>query len=271
MRCFTGNQIVTSQVYKTVIQYNEGYNNMARVNDTPGANSTSLMDGCMLDADLNSRDTIWQYNYSHDNSFGLFMNCTGNDRNDVNSKDNVIVRYNLSVCDKGNRGIIYVNYYANSLQIYNNTIITAEDTKYIIEANDDRTFHFFNNLIYNRSTNTATAGFKLGNMSKGTINNNLIYSENDLPIKNMSKFLSYPNTYNEDPLLVNKFFGSLEDRTGYDKALEFCRVMASSPALEEDIAVDVAGVFEDFLGNDYAPSFGCVNFPGKAKSTREED
>ena len=135
--CVSGNSIVTRSVDGTVIQYNEGYRNMAKARESDG----KLQDGCMLDADLDSKDTIWQYNYSHDNAFGLFLNCT--EGNDV-----AIVRYNLSVNDKGGKGVIYINYDSAGIYVYNNTIVTGYDTEYIIQTNSGTKSYFYNNIIY---------------------------------------------------------------------------------------------------------------------------
>lgn len=253
VRCYTGNSIVTRNVDGTVIQFNEGYNNMARKNDIPGSNK-GLMDGCMLDADLQSRRTVWQYNYSHDNSFGLFLNCTGSSGSDVNSKDVAIVRYNLSVCDKGNKGIIYINYYSSGIEVYNNTIITGTDTKYILQANDSRAYHFYNNLIYNFSEN---ARFDMGDMKLGSADHNLAYSVDGAAIKNLEQIIDSKTSLTLDPMLENIADGALENRIGMDKALLFCVLMSGSPALDGGYAVPVEGVEHDFCGNDYRAALGC--------------
>lgn len=253
VRCYTGNSIVTRDVDGTVIQYNEGYNNMARVNDMPGSDK-GIMDGCMLDADLRSRNTIWQYNYSHDNSFGLFLNCTGSSSDDVNAKDKVIVRYNLSVCDKGNRGIIYINYYSAGIEVYNNTIITAEDTERILQANDSRAYHFFNNIIYNRS---SEARFIMGDRKLGSADHNLVYSTEGASIDNVNQILGDDETLTFDPMLENAIGSTPEERTGMDKAYLYCILAADSPALESYYAVPVTGVEYDFCGNAYRVALGC--------------
>lgn len=222
VRCYSGNQIVTRSVYGTVVQYNEGYRNLARPNDLPGANNTKLMDGCMLDADLDSRDTVWQYNYSHDNSFGLFLNCTGSSSSDKNSKDVAIVRYNLSVNDKGNRGIVCFNYYAKSIEFYNNTIITAKDTKTILWANNDRAFHFYNNIIYNRSEIAGGVSYELGNMSKGKVENNLVFSESGLTVNGIEQVCGEGmNALEADPLFRTLPGTELSEVRGMEKPRNF--------------------------------------------------
>lgn len=260
VRCYSGNQIVTRSVHGTVVQYNEGYRNLARPNDLPGASNTKLMDGCMLDADLDSRDTLWQYNYSHDNSFGLFLNCTGSSSSDKNSKDVATVRFNLSVNDKGRRGIVCFNYYAKEINFYNNTIITAEDTETILWANNDRSFRFYNNIIYNRSKTAGGASYALGNMSKGIAENNLVFSESGLNVNGIEQVCGDgKNAIQADPLFETLPGNGLDEVTGMKKALVFCRLSASSPALDREFAISVDGVKYDFCGNGYKPSVGCYS------------
>lgn len=240
--CVSGNTIVTSYVDGTVIQYNEGYRNMAQ--ERPG--DGKLQDGCMLDADLASKDTLWQYNYSHDNSFGLFLNCTSSDEA---FHDKVTVRYNLSVNDKGNKGIVYINYVSDGIYVYNNTIVTGYDTEYILQSNNNRTSFFHNNLIYNRS---ASAKFAVGEASGMEASHNLIYNEYGSSIAGMEYFASINanGIYGVDPL----FTGHLQEDSilGIDN-LHGYTVDSNSPALGAGKTVDEA---EDFFGNDYKQSIG---------------
>lgn len=238
--CVSGNSIVTRSVDGTVIQYNEGYRNLARERDSDG----KLQDGCMLDADLDSKYTIWQYNYSHDNSFGLFINCT------TEGKDVAIVRYNLSVNDKGNKGIIYINYASAGIYVYNNTIVTSYDTEYIIQSNGSgRISFFYNNLIYNRSSK-AIIGIS-GNADI-TASNNLIYNEYGSSIEGLDSFKSINKNgiYDKDPMFV----GYLQEDSilGIDNLHDY-KVDSNSPAL------GVGKVMEnvcDFFGNSYKKSIG---------------
>ena len=237
--CVSGNTIVTRSVDGTVIQYNEGYRNLARAREEDG----KLQDGCMLDADLDSKYTVWQYNYSHDNSFGLFLNCT--EGNDV-----AIVRYNLSVNDKGNKGIIYINYAAAGIYVYNNTIITSYDTEYIIQSNGSgRISYFYNNLIYNRSDK---AKFGISGGCNMTAENNLIFNEYGSSIADMQYFVSLNKggIYDTDPLFV----GYLQEDSVLGIQNQGAYMLDSnSPAL--GVGKEVA-VVKDFFGNDYKKSIG---------------
>ena len=243
IHCVSGNTIVTSYVDGTVIQYNEGYRNMARVNENTG----KLQDGCMLDADLASKDTIWQYNYSHDNSFGLFLNCTYD--TDKNGHDVAIVRYNLSVNDKGNKGVIYINQEAGGIYVYNNTIVTGYDTQYIIQSNNNRKSFFYNNLIYNRS---AEAKFLVNSASGMTAANNLIFNEYGSNIADLDYFktINVNGIYDLDPLFVG--YLTEDSVIGIDYQ-NIYMLDDKSPAL--NVGYDVEAV-PDFFGNPYKKSIG---------------
>ena len=238
--CVSGNSIVTRSVDGTVIQYNEGYRNLARGRDSDGV----FQDGCMLDADLDSKYTVWQYNYSHDNSFGLFINCT------TEEKDVAIVRYNLSVNDKGNKGIIYINYKSAGIYVYNNTIVTSYETEYIIQSNGTgRTSFFYNNLIYNRSDK---AKFDINKNADMTAANNLVYNEYGSSIENLSYFKSINagGIYDKEPMFV----GYLQEDSilGINNLHDY-KVESTSPAL--GVGTEVEAI-PDFFGNSYKKSIG---------------
>ena len=237
--CVSGNSIVTRSVDGTVIQYNEGYRNLAKGRESDG----KLQDGCMLDADLDSKYTIWQYNYSHDNSFGLFINCTTED------KDVAIVRYNLSVNDKGNKGIIYINYASAGIYVYNNTIVTGYDTKCIIQSNDNRTSFFYNNIIYNRS---ATATFQVSQKSGMAAESNLIFNEYGSSIIGAEYFksINVGGLHDVDPM----FTGYLQDDSilGINNLNTYI-LDSNSPALGVGKQIDM---IPDFFGNEWKKSIG---------------
>lgn len=242
IHCVSGNTIVTSYVDGTVIEYNEGYRNMARERSSDG----KLQDGCMLDADLGSKDTLWQYNYSHDNAFGLFMNCT---KTGDGFRDRATVRYNLSVNDHGKQGIVYINYPSDGISVYNNTIVTGYDTEYILQSNPGCPAYFHNNLIYNRS---ASAKFAVDGSGRMEASNNLICNEYGSFIDGTAFFdsINEDGIYDQDPLFV----GYLQEDSipGIDHLHDY-QVDDNSPALGVGKQVDAAA---DFFGNAYRPSIG---------------
>jgi len=146
-RARSGNQIFTRTCYATVVQFNEGYLNRA-VDD---------MDGSAFDADLESPATVWQYNYSHDNKFGLITLCT------VAQDKDIVIRYNISRNDQGR--LVNINYNFAGVHIYNNVfVIPAHLSPQILWETHARTgtnftgtqrYAFDNNIVYNLSP-TAT-------------------------------------------------------------------------------------------------------------------
>lgn len=250
VRCVSGNTICTSYVYGTVIQYNEGYLNRAQKRPSDGA----VQDGCMLDADLQSRDTVWQYNYSHDNAFGLFLNCTSYSP-ESNVLDRATVRYNLSVNDYGNKGIVFINYAAAMIEVYNNTFVIGADTNPVIlqcNGGANRNYSFHNNIIYNCS---AGASFNIPEAENADISNNLVYSVSGADIANVTWF-GTKNTDGKytDPLFIGKAGATVEARTGMNAAQAF-KLGATSPALNAGKVF--TGVLTDFFGNRYKKSIGC--------------
>jgi hypothetical protein len=218
-----GNQIYCTVCRGTVFQFNEGYLNR----------ETAGYDGSMYDSDLSSPQTVWQYSYSHDNNWGLFvMDTTSHD-------DNIIVRYNISQNDKGS---IFTLTYANtSAYIYNNTIYTPSTlSPYLINdrASNTKTYYFYNNIFYNLSSG-ASYNFRSG--ATRTFSHNLFYGHHpsDEPVD--------PHKVTADPLLVGPGTGGdgLSTLDGY-------HLKTGSPALNAGIALSSNGG-QDFFGTSVSP------------------
>ncbi len=243
--CNAGNQIVTSYVDDIVVEYNEGYNNKASLRA-----DGKVQDGAMLDSDLQTKNVIFQYNYSHNNSFGLYISCDGTSKNDKGASDNVILRYNVSINDYGNKGIIYANYYSGKIECYNNTIITDKTTRNIIEINNDRTLSFYNNIVFSRSKN---ASFTLGNMTNVSISNNIIHSIS--AIKNVDEMGIYLDV---DPRPLKKTPNDVDSLIGFGKIKDYATFTYDSVYNEENCKNMNVNI-PDILGNDYKLSFGAIN------------
>ncbi|HPU56895.1 MAG TPA: right-handed parallel beta-helix repeat-containing protein, partial [Verrucomicrobiota bacterium] len=123
----------------TVIQFNE----------VSGMKGTK--DGQGFDSDYQSRRTIIQYNYSHDNEGGFILICApGNSYN-----EDTIIRYNISQNDGLNSArVFHFGGGARNTQVYNNTIYVGpgQDLPLILCTEWDRgnasNTRFFNNLFY---------------------------------------------------------------------------------------------------------------------------
>lgn len=243
--CNAGNQIVTSYVDDIVVEYNEGYNNKASLRA-----DGKVQDGAMLDSDLQTKNVIFQYNYSHNNSFGLYISCDGTSKNDKGASDNVILRYNVSINDYGNKGIIYSNYYSGKIECYNNTIITDKTTKNIIEMNNDRTLSFYNNIVFSRSKD---ASFTLGNMTNFSVSNNIIHGIS--VIKNVDEMGIYLDV---DPRPLKKTPDDVDSLIGFGKIKDYATFTHDSVYNEENCKNMNVNI-PDVLGNDYKLSFGAIN------------
>ena len=156
----TGNTMFTAQVDGAVFQYNEGYMNLAGDHD-----------GSLYDADLNSKNVVFQYSYSHDNSHGLFWQYGGSTSDTGN-----LCRYNISQNDQGN--IFSFSGSGGTDLIYNNTVYIPSTNKaptnppqHIV---DDRSSghkeYFYNNIIYNQNP-AAIYNFTSGNTHTFDYNN----------------------------------------------------------------------------------------------------
>jgi hypothetical protein len=129
----------------TIVQYNEVYGTRGQ-HDAEG-----------FDSDWNSRNTIIQYNYSHDNEGGFLLICNEGSQSPRDSAGNVgtIVRYNISQNDH-HRGIKLSGPVKNTL-VYNNSIYVGKGENVDIVLHTDWTgwasdTYFYNNIFYVEGT-----------------------------------------------------------------------------------------------------------------------
>jgi len=125
----------------TVVQFNEVYGMRGQ------------RDGLGFDSDWNSRNTIIQYNYSHDNEGGFLLICNDGSQTASDSVGNLgtIVRYNISQNDH-HRGI-NISGPVKDATVYNNTIYVGknENVSLLLYANwtgwSDG-MRYYNNIFY---------------------------------------------------------------------------------------------------------------------------
>ena len=79
-------------------------------------------DGQGFDVDINCKNTVVEYNYSHHNDGGFLLLCTSGDQGGWN--DDVTVRYNISEDDRGQ--IFTLSGPITNIKIYNNTVSFRE-------------------------------------------------------------------------------------------------------------------------------------------------
>ncbi|WP_294080797.1 sialate O-acetylesterase, partial [Proteiniphilum sp. UBA5384] len=243
----TGNTIFSYGTKGTVFQYNEGY-----LNRSPGG------DGSLYDADLGSPETVWQYSYSHDNAHGLMWFIP--DERD----NNIIVRYNISQNDKGY--LVRVNNSFVSAYIYNNTFyIDKELSPSIIQEagnSNVRTYHFYNNIIYNLSS-SSIYNFVGGNNTTRIFSNNLFYGYHPANEPND------PFKITADPLFVAPGTG----KTGLNTVGGY-QLRPNSPAIRAGKAIPDNGERDYFglpVSADEPPNIGFYNGPGNNNGIPDEN
>ena len=210
----TGNTMFTAAVNGPVFQYNEGYNNMAGDHD-----------GSLYDADLNSKNVVFQYSYSHDNSHGLYWQY-GSSTADTGN----VCRYNISQNDHGN--IFSFSGSGGSDYVYNNTIFIPQTnvppTNLPRNIIDDRSSshkeYFYNNIFYNLS---PSAQYHLTSGNTHTFDHNVFFGEH--PTSEPAD----TNKLTSDPMLVSPGTG----RTNDFGSLAGYKLQAGSPCIDSGLLI----------------------------------
>jgi hypothetical protein len=122
---------------------------LIQFNEVSGMKGTK--DGQGFDSDYQSRRSVFQYNYSHDNAGGFMLICApGNSFN-----EETIIRYNISQNDGiGSARVFHFGGGAKNTLVYNNTIYVGPDQTLPLllftewsRGHADGT-QFFNNIFY---------------------------------------------------------------------------------------------------------------------------
>ena len=101
-------------------------------------------DGTAFDTDWGTAgDTIFQYNYTHDNQGGFWLDCMGINRNRECGK--TILRYNISIDDK--RCLIQDDY-GLPAHLYGNLFINSEEGPLICCHKEGESHIFWNNIFH---------------------------------------------------------------------------------------------------------------------------
>jgi len=101
-------------------------------------------DGTAFDTDWGTAgDTIFQYNYTHDNQGGFWLDCMGINRNRECGK--TILRYNISIDDK--RCLIQDDY-GLPAHLYGNLFINSEEGPLICCHKEGESHIFRNNIFH---------------------------------------------------------------------------------------------------------------------------
>jgi hypothetical protein len=231
----SGNQIAAYGCKGTVFQYNEGYQNH-------GGNKG--IDGSLYDSDLRCVQTVWQYSYSHENYWGLFVQYAAAPSN--GSKDmNVVVRYNISRNDCGNIFAFTGDSGATSSEyLYNNTIYAPSNLSptFVDDRTSGHASCFYNNIFYNLS---STSRYNFTSNNQNTFDCNLFYGNHPSGEPDDTRKLT------SDPKLVAPGTGTngMDTLTGY-------QLQPSSPCVDSGLIITT-----NITGN---PNVGGIDFWGNA-------
>lgn len=239
----------------TIFQYNEA------------CNIYGTKDGQGFDSDYNSRNTIFQYNYSHDNDGGFMLVCTMPlEPYNIGNID-TIIRYNISQndADVKNSRIFQVTGELDGTYIYNNIIYTNKDIDTTLFLFDNwgkklpMKTHIYNNIFYAEGkvnylckTNEGQRPLDADYMKAQDVvfSNNVFYGNHVNPPHD-------PHAITEDPMLVNPGSGGmgLTSLDGY-------KLKPGSPCIGTGIPVEDPGAL-DYWGNKLKkgkPSIGVHEF-----------
>lgn len=197
-------------------------------------------DGQGLDADLNAKETIFQYNYSHNNYGGMLLIYN-------NSATGTVARYNISIDDAVYRPFLTLN---ESATIYNNTFIQrgGTNTKALLKSSSWSTT-IYNNIFWRQNAPTKTYD-STSDVAADFRNNSFFYAAGSHP----SDEPTGNGNSTADPMFVTAPTAAVDGRgsvTGY-------RLKPGSPALGSGYVIASNGG-KDYFGN----TVGTVSVPNR--------
>lgn len=200
-------------------------------------------DGMAFDNDgFVSGTTIFQYNYSHDNEGGFFLDCCQPESTNTGT----ILRYNISQND-GKVG--YLGLGKGKALVYNNVFYTTDAI--IISGPSNNVF--YNNIFY---ASYGKWDDKISNVSDSSVN---IFDHN-------SYYGGLVPPIDAHKITVNPMFVKPESGSNGLKTLEGYKLLVGSPCLKGGKIIQDNGG-KDFWGNPISisttPSIGAYNGVGK--------
>jgi hypothetical protein len=209
-------------------------NTVVQFNEVSGMKGTR--DGQGFDSDYNCRNTLIQYNYSHDNEGGFLLICNNGAERMPHNIGNIgtIVRYNISQNDGARTFQISA---VEDTLIHNNVIYVGEDqdilgVSFHSWAGWAKDTKFCNNIFYV----DGKVRHQLGE-SRGTVfeNNAFFGAHEDLP--------EDPAAITADPILMSPGSG----REGLDSLVGY-KLRQGSPCTSAGLPMSDNGG-RDFWGN----------------------
>ncbi|MDN3666948.1 DNRLRE domain-containing protein [Algibacter miyuki] len=192
----TGNAAFNFNTDNAVFRFNEARFTKYNVGDN---------DAGGLDSDYRTKNTTLEYNYIHDNDFGILI--TGGPGSGTGFNDNTIFRYNILEND----GVLETEGYgawafkisgnATNTHVYNNVIYVGTSKSYtdiVYHKNwnggqPDGSF-YHNNIFYNEGADTA---FNITTSTNNYFSNNLFYGNTMLSVPlDINKIIADPKLSN---------------------------------------------------------------------------
>lgn len=220
-----------------IFQFNEVYN----VNHWE---TTRTADDCAFDADLNSSNVIFQYNYAHD-SGSAFLACS------ASNKSPIIYRYNIAQ-DISNR----IMYGPAPGIFYNNTFYSPDAVNTISVAGG---MPVYNNIIYAKKLNTS---------SGITMDSNLYGGGCKPPAADKNAVVG-------DPMFVDPGKGKTGTEVGSPAidSLAGYQLLVTSPAIDRGRRIEDNGG-RDYFGNPLyldTPDIGAHEYSNADKPKDKVD
>ncbi|MCX7047148.1 MAG: right-handed parallel beta-helix repeat-containing protein [Candidatus Sumerlaeota bacterium] len=210
----------------TVIQFNE----------VSGMKGTT--DGQGFDSDYRCRNSVFQYNYSHDNEGGFMLICTpGN-----SYCENTIIRYNISQNDGINSArVFHFGGGAKNTSIYNNVIYIGPKQSLPLlsftewSGGNAQDTYFYNNIFYVEGQVTYRWGKSRNNVFDG----NVFYGNHVGPPND-------PNAIARKPPLANPGSGGKNDSIQFSSLTGY-KLLDAAGFARGKIVLNNGG--RDFFGN----------------------
>ena len=215
-------------------------------------------DGQAFDTDWgNSGNIVYQYNYTHENEGGFFLNSSGVPG--VNGPAKSILRYNISIndgCTHDHVDIITGDVKERPVEVYNN-IFYNNDWWTQMNPGSCADYSFMNNIFY------SVNGMRAANDSRFEAN---CYA----PANAFSGGAYIPNDSRAivaDPLFVSPQVDAT--KTVLTDILAGFKLQSGSPLIDAGMPVPQnEGIYSDFYGNalncieDRLPDIGIYEFNG---------
>ena len=228
----SGNAMFFFNCDNALAQYNEGYGTVFNTGD---------LDAAAFDSDYQCKDTIFQYNYSHDNELGGIVAVCSN----VSSKfnDGTIIRYNIFEDNdrqtfRNTGGTTNTKFYNNTMYLgsglSNNLIFYQKSWSGVYPDGTG----FFNNIIYNLS---SSASYDFGSATNTEFDSNLFYGNHP------GTEPSDANKITSDPSFVSPGSGGI----GMD-SVDGYKLNTGSPCIDAGIWLDDRNGGYDYWANTIA-------------------